>query len=390
MSPFPPDVTFAQLKGALLDAFTQKSQFTELVLNARGVSLDRIAIGDDLDDIATKVITRADSEAWLHTLIEVASGLRHEHAQLTRIHRAWQVPASTVPVNHAKALLLPGKTVLIDRAQLHDALTTLQQANGARVLIVDGEPLSGKTYSLHYISYLASTRRTFRYAYVDLERVPRNAQNKIDAVNLGDAIGLALLGEKFPPPTDLNLLTWLDQYGMWLERKLPNQPIYWLVIDNFRKVSLEESVPDLVAELAIRTYRNLGAIRLVLLSYGDREALQSRVIGVVEYERIVTIDQNDIIRFFSQLYLDESRGRNVPHDNSVLAQRVFESATRVLASIPENGARRLEALCRSTWLEAQRILRPPADPAVDPLELLIEEVNRLVQRGVDETEPERG
>ena len=35
-------------------------------------------------------------------------------------------------------------------------------------------------------------------------------------------------------------------------------------------------------------------------------------------------------------------------------------------------------------------LRPPAEPLVDPLELLIEEVTRLSLRGLDGFEPERG
>jgi hypothetical protein len=72
------------------------------------------------------------------------------------------------------------------------------------------------------------------------------------------------------------------------------------------------------------------------------------------------------------------------------------SSKRTLFLIARAGQRprqrvpRLEALCRTTWPEAERILRPPAEPIVDPLELLIEEVTRLSLRGLDGFEPERG
>jgi hypothetical protein len=381
-------VTLAELRAALLDVFEQKAQFAELVRNATGRSLDIVALGDALDEIATKVLDRAENESWLFTLIDTAWKMRPDHPELTRIRQAWQVPARAIPIDFTKALLLPGKTVLINRSTLRDALAALEKADGSRVLVVDGDTLSGKTYTLHYVSYIANARKTFRHCYIDLERVPRTSNNTIDATKLGDAIGLALLGQTFPPPKDFNLLTWLDQYGLWLEQKLRGEPTHWLVIDNFRKVSLEENVLDLMADLAMRTYRTLDALRLVLLSYGDRDALQARVVGSVEYERITAIDTRHVIEFFSQLYLEESRRRREVTDTAVLAPRILESVKRVLDNVPENGVRRLEALCRTAWLEADRILRPPAD-AVDELEKLVQAVTRLSQRGMTAAEQER-
>jgi hypothetical protein len=378
---------FTELKTALLDSFEQKSQMAELVRAAAGHSLDRVALGDDLKEIVAKVIQSAQSEQWLPALIETAWQARQGHPVLTRLHEAWKVPAAAA-VDCRKVLLLPGKTVLIDRGPLRDALMTLQDAGGSRVLIVDGDTESGKTYSVHYISYLASARRAFRYAYVDLERVTRNAHNKIDALTLGDAMALALLARTYAPPKDSNLFTWVDQYCLWLEQQLPKNPVSWLVIDNFVKVGLDESTFDLVAEIAMRTYRNLDSIRLVLLSYRDRELLQSRVVGMVEYERIGAIGRDDLVRFFGQLYLDESARRGEPPDIPVLAARVSASVTRVLATVPKNGARRLEVLCRNAWIEAESILRPPAT-AIDPLDALIKEVNRFEQGGLDVSRKEQ-
>jgi hypothetical protein len=176
---------------------------------------------------------------------------------------------------------------------------------------------------------------------------------------------------------------------MWMEQQLPEHPVSWLVIDNFVKVGLDESTFDLVAELAMRTYRNLRSVRLVLLSYRDRELLQSRVVGTVEYERISGICREDLVRFFGQLHLDESVRRGETLDKQALATRVIASVKRVLAKVPENGVRRLEVLCRTAWIEAESILRPPA-AEIDPLDALVEQVNRFEQSGLDVCGREEG
>jgi hypothetical protein len=368
---------FKNLRTALLDAFPVPHRMNELVRTARQLPLPQIALGEDLQEVVEKVIRKAESEQWLLTLINAACELEPTHEGLKQFRDAWKVPAEVVTIDHQKLLFLPGKTVLINRKPLRDALAALEDSSGSRVLIVDGDPQSGKTYSVHYISFLSSARRTFRCAYIDLERVPRNPEkNKIEATNLGDAIGLALLARKYEDPSDYNQTTWLDRYCGWLERELPENPVFWLVIDNFVKVPLEESALDLVTELAMRTYRNLHSVRLVLLSYGDVNLLQSRVVGAVEYERIGPIDEMEIKRFFAQLFVDESRRRGEPLNNQALAPRVSASVRRVLAKVPPNGLRRLEVLCRTAWSEADSIIRPPST-VDEPVDALMEEVHRL-------------
>ena len=136
----------------LVDAFDEESQMAQLVRAAAGRSLHRVAMGKDLEEITAKVIQSAQNQGWLPALIKEAWQARQSDPVLTRFHEAWKVPAAEAPVDHRKVLLLPGKTVLIDRGPLRDALMTLEDANGSRVLIVDGDPESGKTYSFHYIS----------------------------------------------------------------------------------------------------------------------------------------------------------------------------------------------------------------------------------------------
>jgi hypothetical protein len=375
---------FNALKVALLDAFSTARDFEPAVRKATGgKSLQQIANGDDLKVIVERVIRRAADEAWLSALLDAAVAERSNDVELARLREEWQAGArfGTVAggsINHFKALLLPGKLVLIDRQPLRDALAGLD-LGGVRVLIVDGDAESGKTYSLQYISYLSEALGTFTLAPVDLERVTRNANNKVDAAGLGEAIASALLGRSgLKRAADLNDTTWIEKYCDWLKHKLSDGATRWLVIDSFRKVTVEQNAYDLVAALAMRTYRDLPALRLVLLSYGERQWLSARVVGAVEYEWIAQIDASHLVMFFSELYFDYSKRRGETIEHAVLAPKVIASVQRVLGGAPASGARRLETLGRTTWAEVETILRTPAGRA-DPARALADKVEQLLR-----------
>lgn len=386
---------FEALKKALLDAFSSEAALAPVVRRASGGrSVEQVGTGADLGETVEKLIRRAADEAWVPTLLEEAVKERPQHEALARLRDDWRVGTrfggpGGVGTNHYKALILPGKMVLIGRQPLRDAVRALDTGQ-VRVLVVDGDAETGKTYSLQYISYVAEALRTFRFAPVDLERVPKNAANKVDAFGLGAAIGDALVGMPAPaPPADLNLTTWIEQYCNELGRALPGDAVRWLILDSFHKVTSEQSAYDLIAALAMRAYLDLGTLRVVLLSYRDHEWLKARVVGAVEYEQIASIGHVELIHFFSQLYTERTQVNDRPVDQAALVPEVIASVKRVLDSVPANGPRRLEALGRTTWVEVDRVVRPPA-PARDPADELADEVLRQSRAGGTAVAPDVG
>ena len=363
---------FRNLKAVLLDAFNTTAYASDLVREARNLSLDRAGLGRDLDEVMTNLIGRAQSELWLPDLVAAAIRLRPESEPLRSLRLQWRelLEAQSDPY---KALMLPGRMVFIDRVELRDSLASLDRDPlGPRVLVVDGADKSGKTYSVHLISYISAVRQTFRCAYVDLQRLPKNASGQVDAFALGAGVSTALLGATYPPPADKNLNTWIDGYCSWLETNLSlpgRRPgTYWIVIDHFRKVGTDSTSLDLVAQIAMRTYLDLSSIRLVLLNYGDPDWLQARVTGVVQREVIPVIDRMQLARFFSEFHTQEVSRLGEPVEQAALIARVRESVTKVMSAPPEDGVSPLEHIGRAAWNEIQRVRRPSA--VNDPLDEL--------------------
>ncbi len=355
---------FADLKEALLDAFDTREKLEQLAFAARNVTLDRLAFGENLDQLVDRLIRRAQSDQWLPSLVGTAFRLGQNNEALQNLRVEWESGDLLKQGDPYKALMLPGKMVLIDRVCLRTHLATLERLDGSRVLVVDGADKSGQTFSIHYISYLSAVRETFSSVYIDLQTAPKNESNQVDALTVGNAISMALLGETHPAPEDKNLQTWIDnKYCPWLASSLARDRLKtgrgtdWVVIDHFRKVSAHSSAFDLVAALSMRTYRDLHTLRLVLLSYHDHEWLQARVVGKVEFEKIPVIDRKQLVRFFSDLHRDQVNRRGEEVDHEALVKRVITSVRRVETGLPAEGVCALERMGRATWDEVERVLR---------------------------------
>lgn len=364
--------TFAEFQTALLDAFPVLVRFRPVAEDASQKSLDRLSIAEDLDTIVREVIRRADTDGWLPSLLREALKANPDSEPLKTVRDKWRVPgAAGVPANHFRALLLPGRRSLIDRKGMRDALEALTTAR-SRVVVINGGGESGKSYTIQFVGYLRERMATFRFAPVDLERVRKNNDDKVDSVTLGEAISDALFGgPPFKPPADHNRTTWIDSYCRWLGRNLPPGQTWWLVIDSFEKVKLDQTAKDLVTALASRTYVDLLDLRLVLLSFADVELLKARIVGALEYEEIEDIQPKHLFEFFARLSLEHHRslGKSV---DAAGEQQIRLAVARVLAEAASRTTRRLEAIGRIAWDEAESMLRSAAPPAVDELDALIQ------------------
>lgn len=367
----------AELVDAFADSYSNEADLDELVRLTRAHSLAHAALGNSLRQIIVRLLVVADEQGWMLTLLNGAVVHRPASALLRQARDRWV--ARSRPLGMAadpyKALLLPGRRVMLDREKLRGYLAGLhgnQGVQGARVLVVDGEAESGKSYSLQYIGYLAEVQKTFSFTALDMERVPRNDQNKVSPAGLVQAITQALLPDEPPyaPPADGNYTTWIDQYCAWLAkhltRQLPANAQRWLVIDSFRKVTIDQAAHDLIVMLAMRTYLELPMLRLVLLNYGDAELLKARVVGGVDSEAIEPITTKHLRTFFALLLMDLLNDRGTPLDGNdkaavqKLSTQIAAMADRVLAGAASSSEKRLQALARLTWQEVELLL--PSSP----------------------------
>ena len=341
---------FTALKAALFDAFTSVAAVEELVLRACGQSLDQVARGGDTGEILTKVIIRAQDEGWLQDLVEAALALRPGNAQISAVSQELR-PVLLDGADPYETLCLWGGQVLVDRQPLREAVKELRSAEGRRILVVDGPPMSGKTYSRNYISHLASIMGGFRTICVDLERLAVAGRVAPDVLAKSIASQMRLGKTPQHPWWKGMLLAWTVHWNRefcdWLTGELAEREVnYWLVLDSFNRVRfLPQGTRDLIYELASRIETHWHWMRLILLGYKEHDLLPRQVQGRL-YEPLQRINEEEVRRFFVRFYEERQQHDNQPY----LETDIEDSMRRVLSTINFDDDESLwmvgEAVCR--------------------------------------------
>jgi hypothetical protein len=345
-----------RLTEAMVEAFPNESDLEQMVDYADFTprkSLARIAPPGKLDSRVRELIKSAEAEGWLLSLVEEAwKANRTPSLQAFRDTLKPLVVAG--PVNHYKVCFMDNRP-LVDRDGLRSATELLATAR-RRIVIVNGEPVSGKSYSLQYIRYLREQLQNFALVWVDLEVLSKRtgggmvlpstvAERIVEQMNLDPAT----LPEKGEETWAAWVTAFCDRLTGRLQRS--TEPC-WIVLDGFHRVPLPQETMDLVKELATRVCVNISTLRLVLLSYAD--ILPSDVEPDVERETISPISSAELSRFFTQVY----EGRGAPFTAADVAQVV----ARVLRQIDPNHPRRLELLGREVVKASRDILTQGVGP----------------------------
>ncbi|NJK65659.1 MAG: hypothetical protein HC789_02160 [Microcoleus sp. CSU_2_2] len=79
-----------QLKEALLDAFRTKAKLQQFVKDELDKNLDSIALGDDLEELISKLIENADSRGWETQLIFAARESNPDNPKLSAFVRVYE------------------------------------------------------------------------------------------------------------------------------------------------------------------------------------------------------------------------------------------------------------------------------------------------------------
>jgi hypothetical protein len=186
--------------------------------------------------------------------------------------------------------VLRGGRVFLDRQQLRQALRELIAPQGRRILIVNGPPGSGKTYTREYVYDVTFSTPNNRVIYVDLDLGIQGPADLVQAISLQMGHGLGsgpLIGEASGPRDASLLVHWL------VSRMTINSAFkWWLILDGFER-PLEPATRDFLEDL-MRIFPK-GDVRLILLNY--HFALRPDLAGQTIVEDIGPISRADIEAF---------------------------------------------------------------------------------------------
>lgn len=79
-----------QLKDALIDAFRTKAKLQQFVKDELDKNMDSIALGDDLEELISKLIENADSRGWETELIFAARESNPDNPKLSAFVRVYE------------------------------------------------------------------------------------------------------------------------------------------------------------------------------------------------------------------------------------------------------------------------------------------------------------
>ncbi|MCT4353326.1 trypsin-like peptidase domain-containing protein [Streptomyces sp. Je 1-79] len=307
---------------------------TDLVLTPDRDANARLVVGSARKDIAHQ---RAllDAVAGLDAL--TGAGNAEARSLLRRLRedeellRSAQDPFRTV-------VLANGTEAFIDRSELREKLRGFVADPEQTVLVVDGEPDSGRSYSYHLIRHLGQ-HCGFRPVRVTLSRTSTAARL---VERLSDVV--AAPGEDRLPlnPTQLNdpLPSIDDAVHRIVSRATAAEERFWLVLDECDRLDPGSDVWDCIGKLALAIYehtpvRKDAVPRLVLLGYSP--AMRQLPYDIRKNEcrdtaRVVTED--DLHAFFEEFFATE---RPAP-DPARLPDLVAVAVAGVLRSVDTPGS----------------------------------------------------
>src|SRR5688572_25329899 len=156
-----------------------------------GAVLDEVVENAPFNQLATTVVDLADQRGWIRKLVD-SLATKFPRPELTAVLAGLDDEKALVPTteNPFNEVLLASNRPFVDRRSLRNAFLSLVAPDGETVLLVDGTPKSGKTFSYHLLNHAAS-QRGFIVHRVHVKRVPtlpEIATTTLNAVGFFDTL----------------------------------------------------------------------------------------------------------------------------------------------------------------------------------------------------------
>ncbi|MFI2351646.1 hypothetical protein ACH492_32450 [Streptomyces sp. NPDC019443] len=256
--------------------------------------------------------------------------------------------------NFRTCVLKNGTEVFIDRQNLRETLRQFVEDPEKTVLLVDGDPDSGRSYTYNLIRHIGQ-HHGFRPARVTLSHT--STADKVIR-RLAEFVADPRAGISPLDPTELNdLLPSIDDAVHWVVgRATAVEDRFWLVLDECDSLDPSSDVWDFIGQLALAIYEHTAvrgdqAPRLVLLGYGPTmRQLPYDLRGSLCRDTARVAEPADLRSFFDQ-YFHESPpgflGTGQP-DESTIAELVDVAVQEVLRAAEaenSNGESYMRKVC---------------------------------------------
>jgi hypothetical protein len=338
------------LTAALYDGFPTRNDL-ELLL---------VFLGKRIEDYVTSsmagalpyaaVVVAASRAGWVAILLQQARTMRDTNQLLLAFENQYRSTGFPLPADPYCAPVLRAKRPFIDRQGLRDRMAELASAGASRVLVVEGERYSGKSYTRFLVEHLARNPGGFRQIVVDLIE---------DAITKPDELAHTLVMKMGGDPVSLPIqgVTTAARYGLILAAAVQSEvnrlgSHIWVVFDGLARPGVLPETIELVLDIAKRAELEVPELRVILLELPV--TLPPEVDSVALREVLHPIDAALCVEWLETVHslLNVSWGK----------AELLEEVSKMFKSLPESGdPDRLKTLSREAWKLANR--KPPVAPA---------------------------
>jgi Effector-associated domain 1 len=323
------------LVDALVNAFTLNS-FDQMLDIKVQRNRERIIVATErisFDDIIKTVVIKADQDRWALDLIRGALSANPGNLELRKFvarYPEWDptVNPAPAPGSYYHEVFMRGRRVFLKRDRFREALREIGAPGKSRVLAINGDRDTGKTYSREFLNFIRENDPTWagrdqRIIFIDMDKCA------FDPENLAEVIGCRLGLDKQAMPSDKgeqaprripSLIEWLTD---GIQRSAVER--WWIILDGFRVQIHPNATHDLIRALIDATDRDWDRARLLLVNY--EKFLDSGILVYILSEKIEPIERPDIENFFKRVY--EKSGKS--WDATTISQTVDEVLAQVEA-----------------------------------------------------------
>jgi hypothetical protein len=306
----------SELIDALIDAY-DPDRFTLMLGQRLGRHLYNIVMGGAFQTQVAAVVAASEQQGWTIELVKAAHDFNPGADRLKQFHRDFQPVAADAAADPYEAYRLRGDLLFLNRKSLRKALKRLASPTGRRVLLVDGPPSSGKTWTINLIQHVAGhpTKGGFWVHGFDLGDPPDRGPG-----DLAYDIVLRFAGnlDSMPPQRQASEERWAARLAVWIANQVAqlNVPRY-LVFDSFSKFAVPQTTCELIVRLAVLAESEFRHwLRVILLSYS--KPLHPQINDCVERDPATLFSTTDAVEFV----LSEAKAHGKALDIAAVTQGV--------------------------------------------------------------------
>ena len=291
----------------------------------QGTLINNAPVGASYVQETVFVVDKAIDNGWIEDLNEKLATTFPNRTEFVVIRAALKaqviVPTAADPFDE---VLLDGGRPFVNRRPLRNALLRLVDPGGDPVLLVDGDPKTGKSFSFYLVNHAVS-RRGFKAHLFDMSKVPSPKQLAEDIVQrLAMVVTLSEQGLE-------SAERWAEKLAGDIAKAIlsSNVPRFF-VFDNFTATPIPPETLSLVSRLATYADQELRPLLRVVLVRFPIE-LSSDLEDIVPRESVQPFTPTDMVEALMQI----AKARNWGITPAVAKTKIEEFEAKKVQTLRE-------------------------------------------------------